>query len=109
MATEIANQLWQDHKVSPIRIQAINLFMAYLMGCGVVQFVFCLLMGNYPFNAFLAGFGTNIAQFVLLANLRQQINPVNQIIFAGITQKRAFMDFLLGSVILHFLAWHFIN
>lgn len=109
MSFEVVEKLWKDHSAAPPRIRAIDLFMAFLLCSGIVQFVFCIVVGNYPFNAFLAGFGANVAQFVLLANLRQQINPVNNKEFTQVSPKRAFGDFVVASLILHFLSWHFIN
>lgn len=99
----------KDHQNAPARIKLIDQFMVYLLICGIAQFAFCIVVGNYPFNAFLAGFGTVVAQFVLLANLRQQINPANAKEFKQISPTRAFSDFVFGSLVLHFLGYHFVN
>jgi len=46
--------------------------MAFLVVVGAIQFVYCVLAGNYPFNAFLSGFSAAVGQFVLTASLRMQ-------------------------------------
>lgn len=106
---DTAQQLWAEHVSAPKRVRLIESFMAYLVVCAGVQFAFCIVFGNYPFNAFVAGFGACVGQFVLLANLRQQIHPDNAKEFSTIAPKRAFTDFILGSLVLHFMSYHFIN
>lgn len=106
---EVVTKVWESHQQAPARIRLIDTFMVYLMAAGVAQFVFCVVFGNYPFNAFLAGFGANVAQFVLLASLRQQIDPSNRKEFSSVSPQRAFRDFVLGSLMLHFVSWHFVN
>lgn len=46
--------------------------MGFLAIVAVVQFLYCILAGNYPFNAFLSGFCAAVGQFVLTASLRMQ-------------------------------------
>lgn len=106
---DIVQLLRADQQAAPARIRLINGFMVYLLVCGAAQLAFCLVVGNYPFNGFLAGFCTVVGQFVLLANLRQQINPANAKEFDSVSPQRAFTDFVFGSLILHFLGYHFVN
>ncbi|MCJ1331468.1 hypothetical protein MMC10_008159 [Thelotrema lepadinum] len=107
---EIITHLWNSYvDKTPQRTKLIDAFMAFLMVVGGVQFVYCVLMGNYPFNAFLSGFGMTVGQFVLTASLRIQTNPENEGEFKSVSQERAFADFVLGSLILHFFCVNFIN
>ena len=79
-----------------------------------------------PFNAFLAGFSATVGQFVLTASLRIQTNPANRKEFQssevdggakagvggkeeGISDERAFADYVFGSLVLHFFCVNFIN
>lgn len=74
---------------------------------GIMQFLYCALVTNFPFNAFLAGyvvmpiivllsmsslmldsFGSCVGQFVLTASLRSQVNPVNRSEFKDISPER---------------------
>ncbi|KAF8534486.1 DAD/Ost2 [Trichophaea hybrida] len=83
--------------------------MVFLVLTGVLQFAYCIIAGNYPFNAFLAGFSATVGQFVLTASLRMQSNPANKEHFKEVSQERAFADFIFGSLILHFFCINFIN
>jgi oligosaccharyltransferase complex subunit epsilon len=62
-----------------------------------------------PFNAFLSGFSATVGQFVLTVSLRMQTNPENKAEFGSISHERAFADFVIGSLLLHFFCVNFIN
>ncbi|CAG8159940.1 unnamed protein product [Penicillium nalgiovense] len=103
--------------------------MAFLVLVGGLQFVYCVLAGNYPFNAFLSGFSAAVGQFVLTASLRMQTSDSGtgsgskpsskgkNAHFAdeseeqgtGTSHERAFADYIFGSLILHFFCVNFIN
>ncbi len=36
----------------------------------MLQFLYCVIAGNYPFNAFLSGFSATVGQFVLTGRSR---------------------------------------
>ncbi|RYC54345.1 hypothetical protein CHU98_g11864 [Xylaria longipes] len=61
------------HKTTPQRTKLIDAFMAFLVIVGGLQFAYCVLAGNYPFNAFLSGFSATVGQFVLTDHRSQQI------------------------------------
>lgn len=42
------------------RLKTIDAFLVFLMLSGVVQFLYCILVTNFPFNAFLAGYVMHI-------------------------------------------------
>ncbi|KAL8668658.1 MAG: hypothetical protein Q9168_006726 [Polycauliona sp. 1 TL-2023] len=106
----ILQQLWSSYqRRTPQRVKLIDVFMGFLVVVGVLQFVYCVLVGNYPFNAFLSGFSATVGQFVLTASLRIQTNPENKDEFKTVSHERAFADFVLGSLILHFFCVNFIN
>merc|ERR1712000_605800 len=100
-----------DHYLThtPQRTKLLDVFLGFLVVVGALQFLYCILAGNYPFNAFLSGFSATVGQFVLTASLRMQTNPENRKEFEGISDERAFADFVFGSLILHFFCVNFIN
>ncbi|KAK3706306.1 oligosaccharyltransferase complex subunit epsilon [Vermiconidia calcicola] len=109
-AQEIAVGIWNNYvEKTPQRVKLVDAFMLFLMVVGVLQFVYCVIGGNYPFNAFLSGFSATVGQFVLTASLRIQTNPENKAEFERISHERAFADFVFGSMILHFFCVNFIN
>ncbi|EEP76973.1 hypothetical protein UREG_01822 [Uncinocarpus reesii 1704] len=70
---EIILGVWQRYLVQTSqRTKLLDAFMAFLVLVGAVQFAYCVLAGNYPFNAFLSGFCAAVGQFVLTASLRMQ-------------------------------------
>ncbi|AEO66013.1 uncharacterized protein THITE_2113728 [Thermothielavioides terrestris NRRL 8126] len=54
---------------TPQRTKLLDAFMAFLVAVGALQFAYCVLAGNYPFNAFLSGFAATVGQFVLTGRL----------------------------------------
>ncbi|KAL2064794.1 hypothetical protein VTL71DRAFT_3934 [Oculimacula yallundae] len=107
---EIALGIWQNYlDKTPQRTKLIDVFMSFLVVVGVLQFVYCVIAGNYPFNAFLSGFSATVGQFVLTASLRIQTNVENKAEFIDVSPERAFADYVFGSLILHFFCVNFIN
>ena len=75
---ELVASVWNSYLEStPQRTKLLDVFMAFLVLVGGVQFVYCVVAGNYPFNAFLSGFGATVGQFVLTAALRIQSDTSN--------------------------------
>ncbi|TKA27314.1 hypothetical protein B0A54_16714 [Friedmanniomyces endolithicus] len=109
-AQQILAEMWNSYvDKTAQRVKLLDTFMGFLVLVGVLQFVYCVIVGNYPFNAFLAGFSATVGQFVLTASLRMQTNPENEKEFRGTSDERAFADFVFGSMILHFFCVNFIN
>ncbi|KIY01128.1 uncharacterized protein Z520_02680 [Fonsecaea multimorphosa CBS 102226] len=129
---EIIIHVWNKYlQDTPSRTMLLDVFMAWLVVVGGLQFLYCVLAGNYPFNAFLSGFSAAVGQFVLTASLRMQTSerpPAGASTGAkkstaktidGVTgelventkisSERAFADFVFGSLILHGFCVNFIN
>ncbi|PHH87792.1 hypothetical protein CDD83_8392 [Cordyceps sp. RAO-2017] len=96
-------------KETPQRTKLIDAFLAFLVVVGVVQFLYCVLAGNYPFNAFLSGFCATVGQFVLTVSLRSQTTESNKSDFSAVSPERAFADYVVCSLVLHFFCVNFIN
>lgn len=121
------------------RQKLIDIFLCFLVSLGILQFVFAVIIGNYPFNGFLGGFISCVGQFVLTVSLRLQYSSKNNDTerqksvqdseldsgndaddegthkgvekkpFTTLTPERAFGDYIFASLILHFAVYHFIN
>jgi oligosaccharyltransferase complex subunit epsilon len=96
-------------KQTPQRTKLIDVFLAFLAVVGGLQFLYCVLAGNYPFNAFLSGFCATVGQFVLTISLRIQSTEANKSEFPSVSPERAFADYVFCSLILHFFCVNFIN
>ena len=40
---------------TPARLKLIDAFLLFLFITGVAQFVYCVVLSDYPFNSFIAG------------------------------------------------------
>ncbi|XP_030043247.1 dolichyl-diphosphooligosaccharide--protein glycosyltransferase subunit DAD1 [Microcaecilia unicolor] len=94
---------------TPQRLKVLDAYLLYILLSGVMQFVYCLLVGTFPFNSFLSGFTSCVGSFVLAVCLRIQINPQNKSDFQSISPERAFADFLFASIILHLVVVNFVG
>ncbi|KAJ1927985.1 Dolichyl-diphosphooligosaccharide-protein glycosyltransferase subunit dad1 [Tieghemiomyces parasiticus] len=91
-------------------LKIIDAYLVYIMATGILQFVYCLAVSSFPYNAFLAGFGCSVATFVFVASLRIRVNPKNTE-FSNLSPQRAFAEFLVCQMVLHFILGitHFID
>ncbi|KAJ7087208.1 oligosaccharyl transferase epsilon subunit [Mycena belliarum] len=108
--TSAVQTLWnayKDHTTD--RLKFIDAFLVFLMLSGIVQFAYCVLVTTFPYNAFLSGFSSTVGQFVLTASLRSQVNPENKNEFKDVSPERAFADFTIGSIVLHFFVFNFLG
>ncbi|KAJ4987385.1 DAD family protein [Stagonosporopsis vannaccii] len=109
-AQDIVQGVWNRYvQKTSQRTKLLDSFMLFLVVVGALQFLYVVLVGNFPFNAFLSGFSACVGQFVLTASLRIQTNPENKADFESISHERAFADFVFGSLLLHFFCVNFIN
>ncbi|KIV86915.1 hypothetical protein PV11_02491 [Exophiala sideris] len=129
---EIIVHVWNRYlQDTPSRTMLLDVFMTWLVVVGGIQFVYCVVAGNYPFNAFLSGFSAAVGQFVLTASLRMQtserppagastaakkttsktVDAVSgEMVESGkVSTERAFADYVFGSLILHGFCVNFIN
>lgn len=107
---DIVQKILEHYKKSTnSRTKLIDVFMLFLIVVGVMQFLYCVLAGNYPFNAFLSGFCATVGQFVLTASLRVQTQEDSMKDFPAVSPERAFADYVVCSLILHFFCVNFIN
>ena len=59
-------KLYDDYKsTTPAKIKLVDAYMFCIMLTGIIQFAYCCLVGTFPFNAFLSGFISTVASFVL--------------------------------------------
>ena len=53
--------LWNAYlDTTHTRLKFIDAFLVFLILSGVIQFVYCVLVTSFPFNAFLAGYEPDI-------------------------------------------------
>jgi len=55
---------------TPLKLKLIDVYLGYILLSGILQFVYCVLVGTFPFNSFLSGFSATVGAFVLAGNWR---------------------------------------
>ncbi|KAJ1782072.1 Dolichyl-diphosphooligosaccharide-protein glycosyltransferase subunit dad1 [Coemansia sp. RSA 2440] len=93
---------------TPLRLRAIDAYMAFCAVIALVQLVYCVLVGSFPYNAFLAGFGSAAACFVFAAALRIKSDERNAHQFSG-SPEGAFAEFVFCHIVLHFIVANFLG
>ncbi|CAD6186270.1 unnamed protein product [Caenorhabditis auriculariae] len=107
---QVVQKLCDDYvKTTPQKLKIIDAYMTYILFTGIIQFVYCLLVGTFPFNSFLSGFISTVASFVLASCLRMQVNEENRSEFSEISPERAFADFIFANLILHLVVTNFLG
>ncbi|CAG5115597.1 unnamed protein product [Candidula unifasciata] len=96
-------------QTTPKKLKIIDAYLLYVLLTGIIQFIYCCLVGTYPFNSFLSGFISTVGSFILAVCLRLQSNPQNKAEFTGISPERSFADFIFAHVILHLVVINFIG
>ncbi|GAB6030481.1 Dolichyl-diphosphooligosaccharide-protein glycosyltransferase subunit dad1 [Chamberlinius hualienensis] len=106
----VLSRFYSDYtENTPKKLKIIDAYLLYILLTGVVQFVYCILVGTFPFNSFLSGFISCVGSFVLAVCLRLQVNPANKGQFQGISPERGFADFVFAHVVLHLIVMNFIG
>ncbi|XP_072387284.1 dolichyl-diphosphooligosaccharide--protein glycosyltransferase subunit DAD1 [Diabrotica undecimpunctata] len=108
--TKIISKFYNEYQSKTSKkLKVIDAYLFYILLTGVIQFVYCLLVGTFPFNSFLSGFISNVSCFVLAVCLRLQVNPENKSQFSGISPERGFADFIFAHIVLHLVVMNFIG
>jgi len=107
-AKTIASHILDSYyKTTSKPIQLIDYFLAFAVMSGVLQFLYMLLVGNFPFNSFLAGFLSAVGFFVFTVCLRLQVANPHE--FHGISRERAYADYVVCNVMLFFVVFTFMG
>lgn len=64
--TTVVLKFYEDYvKTTPAKLKLVDAYLVYILLTGVIQFVYCCLVGTFPFNSFLSGFISCVGSFVL--------------------------------------------
>lgn len=59
-------KLYQEYTIKTSKkLKIIDAYLLYIFITAVIQFVYCCLVGTFPFNSFLSGFISTVSSFVL--------------------------------------------
>lgn len=63
---KIVSEFLGSYKTNtPSLLKVIDVYLAFVLFTGVIQFVYCALVGTFPFNSFLSGFISCVGTFIL--------------------------------------------
>ena len=106
---DILSHFWKEYSTTtPQKLKMIDVYLAFILLTGIFQFVYCLIVGTFPFNSFLSGFISCVGAFILAVCLRIQINPRNTAQFK-LSEERAFADFMFASFVLYLVVFNFLG
>lgn len=62
----VLGKLYDEYnKRTSVKLKIVDSYLLYVFLTGVVQFIYCCLVGTFPFNSFLSGFISCVSCFVL--------------------------------------------
>ena len=62
----VGNNFYKEYSRSTAtRVKLIDSFIVYIIATALVQFLYCFLVGTFPFNSFLSGVISCVGVFVL--------------------------------------------
>lgn len=62
----VVKRFYDDYVQStPKKLKIIDAYLLYILLTGIIQFVYCCLVGTFPFNSFLSGFISSVGSFIL--------------------------------------------
>lgn len=65
----VIGKFWHEYaKNTAKKLKIIDAYLLYIFLTGVIQFVYCCLVGTFPFNSFLSGFISCVSCFILAGN-----------------------------------------
>lgn len=92
-AQEVAVAMWDNYvKATPQRTKLIDVFMAFLVVVGVLQFVYCIIVGNYVSAVLSAGIEGNLTNILLAI----QCIPLGIFGHCGTVRFDWYVDLYLG-------------
>ncbi|XP_017769230.1 PREDICTED: dolichyl-diphosphooligosaccharide--protein glycosyltransferase subunit DAD1 [Nicrophorus vespilloides] len=106
----VISKFYKEYNTKTSReLKIIDAYLFYILLTGIIQFIYCLLVGTFPFNSFLSGFLSTVSSFILAVCLRIQCNPENRKQFKDLSAERGFADFMFAHALLHLVIMNFLG
>eukprot|EP01123_Difflugia_compressa_P007990 TRINITY_DN2276_c0_g1_i1.p1 TRINITY_DN2276_c0_g1~~TRINITY_DN2276_c0_g1_i1.p1 ORF type:complete len:118 (+),score=7.51 TRINITY_DN2276_c0_g1_i1:82-435(+) len=111
LSIEIYKKVSNDYvQTTPKKLKLIDVYLFYVALTGVIQLLYAIRVGSFPFNSFLSGFISTIGSFVLTVSLRMHLNPKNaEKERVPYRPERAIADWLFCNIIFHFTLFSFLG
>eukprot|EP00624_Nannochloropsis_granulata_P001113 evm.model.NODE_1500_length_3886_cov_21.659033.3 len=99
----VGKSLMAEYKKSATtQTKIVDLFLAFILVTGILQFLYCVIVGSFPFNSFLSGFLSCVGMFALTVSLRLQVSSEKVV-------EKAFGEYAFCCLLLFFVVFNFIG
>ncbi|KAK8497138.1 hypothetical protein V6N12_046724 [Hibiscus sabdariffa] len=96
------------YAATTLNLKIIDLYVGFAIFTALIQVVYMVMVGSFPFNSFLSGVLSCVGTAVLAVCLRIQVNKENKE-FKDLPPERAFADFVLCNLVLHLVMINFLG
>ena len=105
-------KLYDEYRIkTPKKLKIVDSYLVYVLLTGMIQFLYCVLVGTFPFNSFLSGFISTVACFILgskfdFFSVFVLYEPIGE--YAGSNTMRAFgwlIDWVIYQMLIRCNAW----
>mmetsp|Transcript_30016 Transcript_30016/g.41227 ORF Transcript_30016/g.41227 Transcript_30016/m.41227 type:complete len:122 (-) Transcript_30016:50-415(-) len=106
--TQVAEKVKSEYsRTLTKKLLMIDALLVYSVATNIVQFIYVLLVGTFPFNSFLSSFICHLGIFAVGVSLRLQLTSSSE--FKDISEERAFGDFVFCLLVLFFIVFSFLG
>ncbi|CAN0263797.1 unnamed protein product [Pylaiella littoralis] len=109
---DVAKLLKSNYReTTPKRLRMLDMFLVFVFATGVLQFMYCMLVGSFPFNSFLAGFSSTVGAFVLTVSFRMQVMEASESggVVGGRSLERCFAEYVVCNMVLFLVVMNFMG
>lgn len=73
----VFNKFYDEYvQNTPNKLKIVDAYLVYIVLTGIIQFVYCCLVGSFPFNSFLSGFISTVSCFILGGKYTAELAPL---------------------------------
>ena len=83
---------------TPKKLKIVDAYLFYILMTGGIQFIYCCMVGTFPFNSFLSGFTSCVGSFVLgglYLNIIYTLNAQHSCFIATVALESPWKNFKL--------------
>jgi len=106
---EVVSSVKKDYEQKQTKkTMILDALLLYTLVTGIVQFLYVVFVGTFPFNSFLSSFICHVGLFALGVSLRLQLTGRDGD-FKATSPERAFADFSFCALVLFFVVVSFMG
>jgi oligosaccharyltransferase complex subunit epsilon len=103
---DTAQALYSNYQKSTSnRTKLIDLFIIFNLALAAIQYFYMKIAGNFPYNAFLAGFFCTLGTATLSSCLRMTIETKK----ANTSEEKAFIEYMALCLLLYLVVLNYLG